>query len=66
MMLHPRYKLVETARYKVREAVYSIEEDSGLTFGETMSILGDMIADRAKYAIRIERHGNDSKKGDEA
>ncbi len=44
-----------------------LEEKYDLTNGETVSIVGNFLAMRAKYMIRNERHPkHPNKKGDEA
>jgi hypothetical protein len=60
--MHPREKLVREAESKLRGHVLDILDDSGLTEGESLRVLaavfGGYLASVAKYAIRVERHGD--------
>jgi hypothetical protein len=65
--IHPRYFIVRKAAGELNEAMAKILKTHGLTFGEITSILAEEILIWNKYAIRHERHPDDSeKKGDEA
>jgi hypothetical protein len=67
MKLHPRSNAVTKARLEFDTFLLDLEQKYGLTYGELFSLLGNAIANLAKYQIRGERHPNDpDKKGDEA
>ena len=67
MKIHKRTLVVEQARNELVSFMIALEQKYELTFGEMYSILGNKIADLAKYQIRAERHPNSpGKKGDEA
>lgn len=66
MKLHERVFLVQEAKTEIEMSILKIANAHDLTFGEVMSILGSVIQTSAKYQIREERHGDASKKGDEA
>lgn len=66
MQLHKRTMLVNIAKADIQTAILKIANDKDLTFGEVMSILGGIIQSSSMYEIRQERHGDASKKGDEA
>ena len=55
--IHPRERVVQAAEAKLAEAL----ED--LTDAEAISILGAHLSRIAKYAIRVERHGDAGKPG---
>lgn len=66
MKLHPRYYIVKDAELELSAFFLTLMEKHELTFGEAVKALNAQIANVAKYAIRFERHGDDSdKKGDE-
>ena len=65
--LHKRSQIVTKARSDFDMFLLDLEKKYELTFGELFSILGNSIANLAKYQIRGERHPDDpDKKGDEA
>jgi len=65
--IHKRSQIVTTARIAFDTFLLELEQKYELTFGELFSILGNAIANLAKYQIRGERHPDDpDKKGDEA
>ena len=67
MKLHERTTIVEKARSELTLFLLDLEQKHGLSYGELFSMLGNAIADLARYQIRSERHPNDpSKKGDDA
>lgn len=66
MRLHERTFIVRTAHLQIASAISAAEKVHSLTFAEIFSILGLLIADYAKYAIRSERHPDSDKRGDEA
>lgn len=67
MKLHPRTRVVDKARLEFDQFLLDLADKHELTYGELFSILGQAIANNAKYQIRTERHPDDSdKKGDEA
>ena len=67
MKIHKRTLVFEQARNELVSFMIALEQRYELTFGEMYSILGNKIADLAKYQIRAERHPNSpGKKGDEA
>lgn len=67
MKLHARTQIVEQARSEFVCFLRELQQKYELTFGEMYAILGNKIADLAKYQIRRERHPNDpDKKGDDA
>lgn len=66
MKLHPRYYVVEQAEQEFSRAMAEIETKHNLTYGEVVKLLGNYLANCAKYMIREERHPNDpGKRGDE-
>ncbi len=66
MKLHPRYYIVNKARFEIDDAVWDIMGRSALTYLETMQILNGLTERLCMYAIRHERHPDDpDKKGDE-
>lgn len=68
MKLHARYFVVDEARLEFQKFWRNLEKKHELTFGEMFSILGDQVANLAKYLVRAERHPDDKtgeKKGDE-
>lgn len=48
------------------KAVDNVVEKHSLTLGEISNILSELILSNTRYLIRIERHGNSEKRGDEA
>lgn len=64
---HPRTEIVADARHEIIEAILKSIRKHDLTYTELWSILANELAGWAKYAIRAERHPDDSGKGgDEA
>jgi hypothetical protein len=66
MKLHDRTRMVAIAQCDIELGILKIADANELTCGELMSILGRVLTNFAKYQIREERHGDASKKGDEA
>jgi hypothetical protein len=67
LKLHPRSSVVQKARLEFDQFLFDLEQKHQLTYGELFSMLGNSIANLAKYQIRSERHPNDpDKRGDEA
>ena len=67
MKLHPRTRVVDKARLEFDQFLLDLADKHELTYGELFSMLGQAIANNAKYQIRAERHPDDpDKKGDEA
>lgn len=67
MKLHPRSSLVTQARLEFDKFLLDLEQKHELTYGELFALLGNSIANLAKYQIRSERHpDNPDNKGDEA
>jgi hypothetical protein len=67
MQLHPRFRTVQKARNEIVGKILELEHTHELTDAEIIGILGDYLAEKAKYMIRSERHPDDpDKKGDEA
>ena len=67
MKLHPRTRIVTEARREFEEFLLDLEQKHELSYGELFLMLGQAIANNAKYQIRAERHPDDpDKKGDEA
>ncbi len=67
MKLHERSPIVTLARNEFATFLLDLEQKHGLTYGEMFSLLGNAIANLAKYQIRSERHPDDpDKRGDEA
>lgn len=67
MKLHQRMAIVQKARNELETFLLELEQKHELTYGEVFSLLGNAVANLAKYQIRAERHPNDpDKKGDEA
>jgi hypothetical protein len=67
MKLHQRMALVQKARNELETFLLELEQKHALTYGEVFSLLGNAVANLAKYQIRAERHPDDpAKKGDEA
>ncbi len=57
----------QRVRHAFIEGLRPIQAAHTLTYGEWFSLLGNAIADLARYQIRAERHPDDpDKKGDEA
>lgn len=61
MILHPREKEVRQAEREMMHLHFSWL-DRGLTRGETIRILSDLLMSVAKHMIREERHPNDPSK----
>jgi hypothetical protein len=65
---HPRVKIVNNAKLELMKFLIKLREK--LTEGEYLKILSEQVADTwatdAKYRIRMERHGNYDKSGDDA
>ncbi len=66
MRLHERTLLVQRARGEFTDLCTEFLRGHDLTWGEWTSILGDALAQNARYQIREERHPDSDKKGDEA
>ena len=67
LKLHKRGTIVQKARGEFETFLLELEQKHGLTYGEVFSLLGNAVANLAKYQIRDERHPDDpEKKGDEA
>ena len=67
MKLHPRTVVLQRARHAFETFLLELETEHELTYGELFSLLGNAVANLAKYQIRAERHPDDpDKKGDEA
>lgn len=67
LKIHKRSQIVTNARLEFDKFLLDLEQKYELTFGEMFSIIGNAIANLAKYQIRHERHPDDpDKKGDEA
>jgi len=67
MKLHPRFKVTQEASDKISKAVSDIQNDYELTDWELVGILLEEALQVKRYALRSERHPNDSnKKADEA
>ena len=67
MKLHQRALIVQKARHAFETFLLELETEYQLTYGELFSLLGNAVANLAKYQIRTERHPDDpDKKGDEA
>jgi hypothetical protein len=66
MKLHERTFPVKHARDELDEAISKLADKYNLTYGELTSIIGGYLTSMAMYQIREERHGDVSKKGDEA
>ena len=62
--IHPREKVVKEARIKLIEFLITLQND--LTSIEylqlILSVMGTDLADHFKYALRAERHPNDTDK----
>lgn len=65
--LHPREENVRRAEIAIDKAVSEIIGREKLTTAETIRVLvhtlGDRLASIAKFAIRLERHGDADKPG---
>ena len=59
--IHPRERLVDEAEQQLRMSLISLHK-LGLTTGEFLqvvsNVLGGEVRSIARYAIRVERHGN--------
>jgi len=67
LKLHERTLIVQKARNEFEEFMLALEQKHTLTYGEVFSLLGNAVANLAKYQIRSERHPNDpDARGDEA
>lgn len=60
--LHPRHRIVAEARHELGMTVAKFVKEHDLTYGELFSILAVEMSTWAKYAIRDERHPEDSDK----
>lgn len=66
MTLHPRYRICQAAAAELGMFLSQLIDRHGLTYSEVFGMLGSAISSEAKFAIRDERHTNDtSKRGDE-
>jgi len=63
--IHPRTLIVQSARHEFSSFLLDLIDKHELTFGETIQLLSNEIGENSKYLIRVERHGNSDKKGDE-
>lgn len=69
MKLHEREKIVRDAKLALSKKIleWMQEHSEKLTFAEELRVvggeLGDYISRMAKYEIRRERHGDDSRPG---
>ncbi len=50
---------------KVKSILQKSKEEDSLTHGEISAMISNIISTMSKYEIRIERHGNSEKSGDE-
>ena len=66
MKIHKRFKIVNKADVDIRRAIADAAARYDLTFAEEIAILADIIRTETKVLIRLERHGNEDKPGDEA
>jgi len=62
--LHERVRIVNEAEAKFNTMADEIL--ASLTDGEVVGIIGRYLSILSKYKIRVERHGNTLKSGDEA
>jgi hypothetical protein len=67
MKLHERTLVVQKVRHEFEAFLLELEQKHELSYGELFSMLGNAIANLAKYQIRSERHPDDpDKREDEA
>ena len=64
--LHPRHDIVCRADLEFRQWLLDFEKRHGLTTAEVVRMHSAAISEHMKYEIRLERHGDYDKKGDEA
>lgn len=64
--IHPRTRPVAQAKLELTKFLIEFESKHGLTAAEVTKMLAQEIASQMVYAIRMERHGTTTKKGDEA
>jgi hypothetical protein len=65
--IHPRTRVVDSARHEFELFMLDLERKYDLTYGEMFAMLGHKIEDLARSEIRAERHpGQSGKGGDEA
>lgn len=64
--LHERYFKVQNADIDLEGFLIDWRKKHGMTWGEELSIISQILARNAKYMIREERHGDQDIKGDEA
>jgi hypothetical protein len=64
--INQRMFKVQDAKQRIQSQISDMENENDLTFGEIVSILSEILLSYSKYAIREERHGDDSKPGDRA
>ena len=68
--MHERFNVVPLAKSKIAIAVLRAIENDDLTEAELGQALtqafADLVGERFRMAIRLERHGNYEHKGDEA
>lgn len=66
LKLHERHDIVHAAELEARRWLMDWEKRHGLTALEAIRCHASWIQTHTKYEIRMERHGNYEKKGDEA
>lgn len=63
--VHKRTRIVADADVDIRRAIVAIDERYDLTPTEWIAILAGIIQGETKTLIRLERHGNADKPGDQ-
>lgn len=63
MEMHERSQKVLIAQTELAWIFSKYANENGLTFGEQIQMLGNMISNIVKYQIREERHPDDPDKG---
>lgn len=66
LTLHPRHRIVETAKIDLLGVILEWRKRHDITFIEAAQILVAAVEDELRYALRMERHGTTTKKADEA
>lgn len=67
MKLHPRTLPVQRASADIRAALWTLQDQHGLTYAEMLGALAEHQQRIAKYLLREERHpGEPDRKADEA
>lgn len=61
MREHPRAQMVRQASSRIKVAFFEMVDEHGLTYVETAQVLAECLQTNLKYALRVERHGDENK-----